>query len=386
LDNLLVVALLVLVIWGVMNLLIQNSGLSQLGLRSHYLYVTYRTRRLNTLIRKIAEKNSFLFRVIGNLSIAFGIGLMIFTTYFLTTNLIRFYNRSAIAVPVTPVLPGINIDLRQAPYLLIAAIIAIFLHETAHGISAWSEKIPVKNIGLFLAVFIPGAFVEPDEEKFADSGDLTKLRVLSSGPLANLATAIICIIVLSNFLLVLSPLYETAPSGVLIVGVAGGGPAEKIGLAVGDIIYEVNGKRTKTLEQFSTVMSKVSPGEKVEMNTSIGRVAIKTTKRGERAIIGVILSNYYCPKTWFLKNRLGRQIPYHFLVSLFWIYSVGLSTAMFNMLPIYPFDGDRFLKVIVDRVAGESASEIRGICNAVFLGLIVANVAFSFTRFGLATI
>ncbi len=385
-ENLLVAAFLVLVTWGTINLLVRNPRISQLGVRSHILYITYKTQRLNTLIKRGAEANRLLFQVIGNLAVAFGSGLTVFTVYFLTANLIRFYNKPSIAVPVTPILPGVNISLRQAPYLLVAVVIAIVLHETAHGTIAWSEGVPIKNIGLFLAVLIPGAFVEPDDEKFNKARDLTKLRILSSGSFANLATAITCIVILSNFFLVLSPLYETASLGVLIVRVIEGDPAEKTGLTAGDVIYEVDGKRTGTVDQFSTTMSDVSPGETVEMDTSIGRIVIKTAVREGRAIIGVILSDYHRPKTNLLDNRLGRQIPYHFLLSVFWIYAVGLNTAMFNMLPVYPFDGDRFLEVVVTRMAGKNALEIRKFCNVAFLALLAANVMFSFTRFGLATI
>ena len=385
-DNLSTVAFLVLIIWAVVNLLIRESRVSQFGLKSHFLYITYRTARLNSLIKEVAYRNRFLFRIIGNLGLAFGVGLATFTVYFLTMNLIRFYNKPAIAVPVTPVLPGVNVGLRHVPYLFLAMVITLILHEVAHGIIAWSEGIPIKNIGLFLAVIIPGAFVEPDEEKFNEADDVAKLRVLASGSLANLTTAIICMIVLSNFLLFLSPLYETVPSGALIIELLDGGPAEKVGLNVGDIVYEVNGERTWTLNQFSNIMSRVSPGDTIEMITSIGRVAVKTVERGERAIIGVILSNYYSPKVGFLNNRLGRQIPYHSLVFIFWIYTVGLSTAMFNMLPVFPFDGDRFLEVIVERVFRNNAMQIRMVYNVVFFGLIIANIMFSFSRFGFATI
>ncbi len=358
----------------------------RLGIEIHFLYITYRTQRLNQLIKETAKRKRFLIRVIGNLSVAFGVGLMLFTAHFLITNLIRLYNKSTIAVLLTPALPGITIGPREIPYLLISVAITLLLHETSHAMAAWSEGIPVKNMGLFLAVLIPGAFVETDDDKFADVGDLSKLRVLSSGPLANLATAIVCIVLLSNFSLALSPLYETSPSGVLVVDVVDGGPAERSGLTVGDVIYEVNERRTETLAQFSVEMSKVSPGDTVEMMTSIGRVVVNTVRRGARAIIGVVLSEYYCPKMRFLENRLGRQIPYHLLELVFWTYTIGLSTAMFNMLPMYPFDGDQFLKVVTERIAQKRASGIRRVCNAVFLGLMIANVTFSFIRIGLATI
>ena len=385
-DNLWTYLSLVLVAWGIVNLLVRNPRIAQLGIDTHLLYITYRTQRLNELIREIAERKRFFFRVTGNLGVAFGIGLTLFTAYFLTANLIRLYYKSTIAVLLTPVLPGITISLRETPYLLISVAITLLLHETSHAMVAWSEGIPIKNAGLFLAVLIPGAFVEIDDEKFASAGDLSKLRVLSAGPIANLATAMVCIILLSNFLLALSPLYETFPSGVLIVDVTDGGPAEKSGLTVGDVIYEVNGKETKTLAPFSIEMSRISSGDTVEMMTSIGRVTVETITRGAKAIIGVVLSEYYCPKMGFLENRFGRQIPYHLLMSVFWTYSIGLSTAMFNMLPMYPFDGDQFLKVVAERIAGKRASGIRRVCNAAFLGLMLANMMFSFMRIGLATI
>ena len=41
----------------------------------------------------------------------------------------------------------------------------IIIHEFSHGILARVENVKINSIGLLLFAIIPGAFVEPDEEK-----------------------------------------------------------------------------------------------------------------------------------------------------------------------------------------------------------------------------
>ena len=129
---------------------------------------------------------------------------------------------------VIPWIPGI-----------IALLIAVSVHELAHGIFAKSFGIKVKSSGILLLLGLPlGAFVElGDEFKTAEK----KIRgaIASAGPIANLIVFLISIPLLS--------FSYTLPTELKIIDSME--PASEF-LQKGDIIYEINGKKIKTLEEF----------------------------------------------------------------------------------------------------------------------------------------
>jgi len=68
---------------------------------------------------------------------------------------------------VTPIIPGVTLPWDQLPYLAVAVVVAVVLHELMHGYAALRYGIPVKSVGVFSLLYVlSGAFVEPDEESF----------------------------------------------------------------------------------------------------------------------------------------------------------------------------------------------------------------------------
>jgi len=56
------------------------------------------------------------------------------------------------------------------------------------------------------------------------------------------------------------------------------------------------------------------------------------------------------------------------------------------MIPLYPFDGERFLYYPLERLMGKQKLKLRKILNVLFLGLLAGNMILSFVRFGLIPI
>ena len=56
------------------------------------------------------------------------------------------------------------------------------------------------------------------------------------------------------------------------------------------------------------------------------------------------------------------------------------------MLPLYPFDGERFLYYILEGATRRWKRELRIVINAFSIGLLAANMVLSFVRYGLISI
>ncbi|MHA1706927.1 MAG: site-2 protease family protein [Promethearchaeota archaeon] len=61
---------------------------------------------------------------------------------------------------------------------------------------------------------------------------------------------------------------------------------------------------------------------------------------------------------WMYKNDIAKFLtpfwPEFWLKEIMWLFVIGFSVALFNMLPIPAFDGDRIVKEIVNRIFGAS--------------------------------
>ena len=69
---------------------------------------------------------------------------------------------------------------------------------------------------------------------------------------------------------------DTNGAGVLVQSVTPGGPAAKAGLAPGDVITSVNGQKTATVDDLTSVVSELKPGTSVSLEVVTQRGAHKT--------------------------------------------------------------------------------------------------------------
>jgi membrane-associated protease RseP (regulator of RpoE activity) len=95
-------------------------------------------------------------------------------------------------------------------------------------------------------------------------------------------------------------------------------------------------------------------------------------------ISGLTDNIVYQPKFPFLSSG----IPTVLLHAEFWLSVVLVSVAMINMLPMYPFDGDKFLETALNIIGIKKTKEIRTAANALAYSLLILNIGFSLLRFG----
>jgi len=349
-------------------------------------YFMYKTTGLNNWIGSLAERRRNLWRILGNAGIAVGIGLMIFAVYQLCLNLFNLIYRVEAATSIQPILPlpGLTISWESFPYLVLAISLVLATHELAHGIATRADNVPLKSAGVFVAVVLFGGFVEPDEEQLENASNQTKLRVYAAGSFANAAIGLMVLLLFANFNATIAPFYTTNYDGVQVAGLMPGFPAEAAGIQTGDVIIRVNGASVHTIVDLQRAMAGVSPDNQITVSTLRGDFRIITKadpKNASRGIMGV--SPLRDVITYTGKFRLlPDNLPYHILRLEFWASIVFLSVAIINMMPLYFFDGDRFLETLLKALGVTRIKQIRTLTASASLIILGLNFAFSILRFG----
>jgi membrane-associated protease RseP (regulator of RpoE activity) len=373
------------VFWLALYVIAYVFHLDKHGLDTKPGYFMYRSKALNSFIDQLAQKGRLFWKTCANLSIAFGVGLMVFSLYFVVSNLLRFIFPLGPASPVFPVIPVLTISLNWLPYFFVAVAVIVLTHELAHGVTARLANIPVLSTGLVAFLVFFGAFVEPDEKEFEKASLLSRLRMLAAGSSTNLITALLVFLLMSACF--------AQPAGVLIYNVAPTGPLAKSGanVQIFDVIQAVNGTPVSTYNQYFNLTSNVGPNETLTLTIlhanrqeNITVVTAQSPSNISKGIVGfeVGLVPNYIPTRFGLDQYLSMNL----YLSLFWIYLLGVSVAIFNMLPAFPFDGERVLYYPLANLMKKRTRELRYALNIIIWGLFVLNVALSFLRFGLLAI
>ncbi len=342
------------------------------------LYLMIRTKRLNNFLKQASKKHPSLWRAYGNLGVAVAPLEMALAAYFLAANLHRFVFVPQTASPVVPFLPGVTISLTWFPYLLIAIGLAITVHELAHGVIASREDVPVNSAGVIFAPITAGGFVEPSEEDFGKAPLLSRLRILAVGSLTNVLVGIVFLLVA---LAAFSPL-----TGVLVMEVVAGGPAEAAGMRDWDVIYAVEGFPTPSPTELRAVLRQTAVGAVVTVQTQRGIFRVVTTANPQNAslaFLGVQNTLRYAP---LRIGEVSTQFTHHLALTLEWVVNIMVNIGIFNMLPLFPLDGEAFIYNVLKERLKHGLKPMRIAISVLSLCLMGGNVALTFLRYGLTPI
>ena len=109
-------------------------------------------------------------------------------------------------------------------------------------------------------------------------------------------------------------------------------------------------------------------------------VTISSVENASRGIIGVRgLTDYYTMRV----GEINTQLSYQTHMILYWIFIIMVNLAIFNMIPLFPLDGENFIYAILKVTMTKRIKETRIIINAIFLTLIISNFLFSFNTYGI---
>jgi len=375
-----------LAIWVIISIAWWAVKAERFGVSGLPFYIIYRTTRLNQLIGKISNSKPTVWRIFWNIGIVTVVGAMVFIFYQLATNLFNLLFRTEQAVSIQPIVPvpGVFVSFETFPYLVLALSVVVATHELSHGIASLADHVPLKSTGAFFAHILMGGFVEPDEEKLNQAKNVTKLRVFAAGSYTNAVLGVLCIFLLFNFSATIAPFYTVVSSGVAIGSVPANLPAHTSGLQAGDVVTSINGTRIASITDLRHYMSGVVPGQGIAVGTQRGTFLVKTgvdQTNSSHALIGIggLTDNIvYNPKL----PGLSSDFPPILLHAEFWLSVVLISVALINMLPMYPFDGDKFLDTALNVFGIKRTKEIRTAANFAAYSILALNIALSLLRFG----
>ena len=241
------------------------------------------------------------------------------------------------ATPIEPsgtlLLPGINLPLWEG---LIALVILLIVHESAHGILSRIAKVRIDSAGIALFGFIPvGAFVDPDEKMLFKKPVLDQIRVMIAGSTANLFTMLISFIMLIIFLFLTQPYRE---EGVFVISGQGIPPGTRI------MSLEYGSQKIDLYNYYiehGTFSGLVPPNETVKLITDKGVYSITSDDSGRLGLnLNIVsstgvLARYTKDYGWleFIYRVLGLSVVLNFMVGIV------------NLLPLPGFDGYRILEL-----------------------------------------
>jgi len=364
--------LILVAFWTILYVLGRIFHLEKYGLEVGPAYFIYKSGKMKAAVEALAQRWSRLWRTLCNVSLVIAIGLVIYSVYLFVSNILRFFFLGEVATRVSLIIPGITIRLYWIPYFMIAGAVIVVTHEVAHGIAAKLEKIPIESAGVMLALVFTGAFVEQNEKKFEEARTLSKLRMVAVGSATNLVTGLLVFLLWSALF---------TPAGIMILETKSGGPLASAGLGQWDSIYAVNGTRIlNDLELYNYMTdNNVSAGDTLILDTNKGTIPINVTEGKWTKALGL---TYYW-NYFRCRLELGYFPAIYLHLALTWILLLAFAVAIFNMLPAYPFDGDKIVYYILERVMKKGLREARILITAVCFGLMATSIALSFMQHGL---
>ncbi|MEM3185410.1 MAG: site-2 protease family protein [Conexivisphaerales archaeon] len=340
-------------------------------------------------------------------AIMFYIGIAAIYRYVHTPSAVSFVRSLGPAVNI--LLPGLN-PILPIFYGWIALFFAMIVHEASHGIMARRAGLTVKDSGLLFFLVVPiGAFVELDEEQLKKERPSIAGRILAAGVGSNLASALIFLFLLLLVVSTFAPVSQY--NGVGIAQVNESAPAGLAGLHPGELIVSVNGTSISNLLQLQSFLEGTRPGEMLVMqvadgsslskvnitlasnplNSSIGYIGIGAVDSPTQILHSYLGAWRYNPTAYIPPPTLfGNYIPFSSTMEIFytsplgsaatilanlfyWLWFINFNLALFNALPIYPFDGGLAFRHML-RAAKNSTwddKSVKLLTNAVTIAVVI---------------
>lgn len=226
------------------------------------IFLMVKTVKGRDFIDRVARRKRF-WTTYGRISVIVTIGSMLTLTSILIWEFFLVFSLPPEAAPSPELilgLPGIN-PVIPLWYGILGLVVAIVVHEVAHGILSRTASIKVESLGLLFLVVPMGAFVEPNEAEIQKTTGKNRARLFAAGPATNILVAFICFLLL---FLVFAPAVQPVSPGAIVRGVVSDSPADRFGVPVSSEMISINGSQVISATDLSNVTFN-QPGDPVSV-------------------------------------------------------------------------------------------------------------------------
>ncbi len=393
-EDLLIFVLAVAVLWALVLLAYKKYNLKERGFTiiKPFLAIMWRTTKSTGVIDRIAKKFARGWRAYGTFAAIVGIVIMVFVFINILLNAIVLLSQPSITVPgIRFVLPGLIPGLSVVMWLIVVGVVLV-IHEFFHGILLRAQNLKTKFVGLMLAfVFIPGAFVEPDERELKKAKPSKRIRMFAAGPMSNVVASFAFI---GLILLLLTP-----KQGVYVYAVAQGRPLENFeNQILGARLQSMNGVTIENIGTYLDFMSASKPGDNVLLvfdngeqfnvtldnhpyNENQGYLGLLTIRASSgdaflnplnllgTAVSTVLGGSVFHPYVY------TSAVPFVVIDILKWLFTLNILVGFFNLLPAKPLDGGYIFEALLEyKISKKSASRVTKILSIIVLILFILNI------------
>jgi membrane-associated protease RseP (regulator of RpoE activity) len=350
-----------------------------------------RTQRGKELITKLALRFPRFWKGLGTAGVVVGFVMSVYIVFFLAQLIFINLTTDAAIPGIALVLPSPTTDAVVIPgvigvpfwYWIIAIALLVIVHEGFHGIMSAMEKVNIKSLGWGILAIIPLAFVEPDEKDLQKRKSMTQLRVFAAGSFANFLLAGLTILIMISLFSGIS-----IQSGVGYQALIEGYPAEKVNLT--GIITNINGHEIRTIQDLSTTLDEIGPGQAITIQTFMMEEGSKKTlefslvtapdpeneNEGFIGILGISQVNEIRDE-----YKAYTELIYFTDGLLLFIFLINFGVGAANLLPIGPLDGGRMWRIALNRIIPKKSKQVFRALSFVTLFLLLFNLGFAFTGF-----
>jgi membrane-associated protease RseP (regulator of RpoE activity) len=130
------------------------------------------------------------------------------------------------------------------------------------------------------------------------------------------------------------------------------------------------------------------PGDRVAVDTSRGRLDIDSVSNPQNSsIIFLGIRSYTSYRYVPLRaGEFSTRFTYNLRLTIEWVQLIMINLAIFNMLPLYPLDGEGFVSNIIIGRLKHGSRIVRIALNIFSLSLLGSNMVLSFLRYGITPI
>ncbi|MDO5823542.1 site-2 protease family protein [Methanobrevibacter sp.] len=322
-----------------------HEKLSNHGFELNFPVIMWKTKKLRGLISRISNFSPTFWRWFMNIGIVVAFAAMMLISWVLVSSLPSVFETPSVSI----IIPGVDIPGSQiyVPFVygLIALATVLIVHEFSHGIQAVCEKIPIKSIGLLLFAILPGAFVEPDEDKLKSAKKISKLRIYAAGSVANISLAIIAILLVSLVSMGIPHYFQE--DGIAIDRVVPDSSSDGI-LKEGMVLQSIDGHKINDSASYVNIIKSFKPGDNVTVQTDQGSYSVVLGKNPNNESVGFF--GIQANKHFVLSDDSLGPLPWILfeLLELFnWVFMLNMGIGLFNLLPLKPLDGGYMLEILL---------------------------------------
>jgi len=231
-----IILLILLAVYVPFYIYVRMGKLEKYGFVKYGPCVMIKTKWGLRLMERLSKYRR-VWNAFGTISKVITVILMAFMVFIVVIDLTMIPQMMSSSTRIGPeyilAIPGLN-PMLPLVYGVIGLIVAMVVHELAHGIQSRANDIDVDASGLLYAVVPVGAFVEPNNEQLQKSSRKAQMHVFSAGIAINTVVAVVLFLVMSFGMLgSLAPQYGDNPA---VGGLSDGSPAFNEGITNYSII------------------------------------------------------------------------------------------------------------------------------------------------------